>query len=441
MRSLWFACAWCKVQKRSVVGVQLLALLLCLVGGLVNTRAAAAAGGSLYFTQPNYRGVIGGPPGARVVVEGSNWLAYSKVSLSVSSGGGCGGVPVGTFSTDQVGLFKAGFLWPLQANHPGLYSVCGTQDGFGSSVSTNTFRVLTSNPPSLGFTPNSVVAGGTLTVTGENWVPGPQTVNLLVVPCSVICDSQPVAQATVATKNDGTFSVQLTIAAGAVTGGYYIQASNATATLSATPTGPIQITGQATGSGTPIPGVSPTTTATRTTQDSPGSSSTPTSPISQAGSSIKNALLAAGLGLLALLGLVGGLAFFIGRTRGPDLSSRAKAGMAKESGPIPGQAETMRRATWRAPSPAGAGGPPPGRALAIQQRYQEPEAPLQEDMLTAPDDEVFDDQSSDDDYPWEERIPSPEPDLEEPPDPNWGAAAPPPRRYPRPGPLGDYRQR
>jgi hypothetical protein len=373
-----------------------------------------------------------------VVVEGSSWQGYGKVALSVSTGGGCGGIPVGTFTTDQYGLFTAGFLWPLQANHLGSYYLCGVQDGYGSSLSTNTFRVLASNPPSLDFSPSAVVAGQTITVTGENWVPGPQTVNLLIVPCSVICDSQPVAQATVPTKNDGTFSLQLTIAASAATNQYYVQASNATATLSATPAGPIQITGQATGSGTPVPGVSPTTTATRTTQNSPGSS-TPTSPISQAGSSLKNALLAAFLGLLALLGLVGGLAFFIGRTRGPDLPTRAKPG--RESGPIPDQPAPARRATWRAPSPVGAVGPPPGRALALQQRYQEPEEPMGEDMLTPPDDELPpDEQGDDDDYPWEERIPAPAPDLDEPTDPGRGNALP-PRRYPRPGPLGDYRQR
>jgi hypothetical protein len=302
------------------------------------------------------------------------------------------------------------FLWPLQANHIGDYHVCGAQAGYGSALSNNTFAVLASAPPSLVFSPGSLVAGDVLTVTGKNWVPGPQTVNLDVLPCNgnVLCNAAPVAQMTIVTANDGTFSQPLTISASASTGTYYVHAANSVASLSVPAAGPIHLSGQASSSGTPVPGVSPTTIATRTDQDSTGVS-TP-SPISQASSSLKNALMAAGLGLVALLVMIGGLAFFIGRSRGPEPNLPSKA--AKGSEPPPAKPEPPRQATWRTASPAATAlqvhQPRGARALSP---YQGEEALANEDELTAPDEEAAQ-QASEDDYPWEEQIPPPDPEPE-----------------------------
>jgi hypothetical protein len=420
MRSLWVA--WKRTAQRGMprrerwprrlAGALALALLLCLAAGIGQVRAAAPAiggGGALLIAAPDYRGVVGGPPGASVTVEGGNWTPYSSVSLTVtSSSASCYGISVGSYPTDKSGSFTAGFLWPLQANHVGAYYVCGTQANYGSSLSENTFSVLASRPPSLAVSSSSVVAGQTVTITGSNWVPGPQTVELKIVPCNSICTDPPVAVIELVTTSKGTFSQQLTISAGAVTGNYYAQATNSEAWLSAAPAGPIQVTGQA-APGTPVPGVSPTTTATRTTQN-PNGAATTTAPPSQTSTALKDALLAAGLGVVVLLVLIGGLAFFIGRSRGPDVPQPSKP--AKE-GDLPNAPPgAAGRATWRAANPVSVAALQPPGALVLAQRYQD-EEPLDEDVLMAADEDELIDSENDDEYPWDEQIPPPPP---EPPD-------------------------
>lgn len=427
-----------------LVSALVLALVFGLALGVAPVRAAAPAfsGGTLSFTQPNYRGVIAGPPGTRLEVVGSNWLPYSTITLSLTlSSSGCGGVGVGSFPTDLNGQFTAGFLWPLQVNSIGTYHVCGTQANNGSALSSNTFSLLVSSPPTLTFSPSSLVAGETLTVTGSNWVPGPQTLNVVVVPCNTICDAAPVAQQTIVTAKDGTFSQQLTISAGTPTGQYYIQAANSPATLAVTPVGPVQVSGQAAPVGTPVPGVNPTTTATRTAQDSTGSSLSTPSPLSQASASLKNAVLAAGLGLVVLLVLIGALAFFIGRSRGPDLPARAKAG--KEPEPAKAPPPAARQAPQRAAIQPGG---PPERALAVQRSDQHRGQPAAQEAPSAADEELPTGQGDEDEYPWEEQVPPPAPEEPEPGKDsastsgrlfNTSTRYVPPRRYQRRGPPGD----
>lgn len=422
MRSMWIAWKWPARSgphqsgdwPRWFTAALVLAPLLWLAMGAGQALTAAPAfafGGSLTIQQPSYRGVIAGPPGARVTIQGFGWRAYSTITLSVASGASCGGVFIGNFPTNQSGEFTVGFLWPLQANHIGDYHVCGSQAGYGSALSSNTFMVDASSPASLEFSPDSLVAGDVLTVVGKNWLPGPQTVTLVVVPCNgnALCNAAPVAQATVVTATDGTFSQQLTISASALAGTYYIHAVNSVASLSVPGAGPIQVAGQASSSGTPVPGVSPTTIATRTDQDSIGSS-TP-SPISQASSSLKNALMAAGLGLVALLVMIGGLAFFIGRSRGPEPNVPTKAGKGNEPSPV--QPEPSRRATWRTASPAATAVHQPYGARALPQGYPGEEGLLDGNELTAPDEQAAAQQASEDDYPWEEQIPPPDPEPED----------------------------
>ncbi len=420
MRSMWIAWKWPARSRphqrggwpRRFTTALALALLLCLAvgaGQALTATPAFAFGGSLTIQQPNYRGVIAGPPGTKVTIQGFGWRSFSTIALSVASGANCGGVFIGNFATDRSGEFTAGFLWPLQANHIGDYRVCGAQAGYGSALSSNTFTVDASSPPSLEFSPGSLVAGDVLTVIGKNWLPGPQTVTLVVIPCNgnVLCNAAPVAQATVVTANDGTFSQQLTISASAASGTYYIHAVNSVASLSVPGAGPIQVSGQASSSGTPVPGVSPTTIATRTDQDSVGSS-TP-SPISQASSSLKNALMAAVLGLVALLVMIGGLAFFIGRSRGPEPNVPTKAGKGSE--PPSAQSESPRRATWRTASPAASAVRQPSEARALSP-YRGEAGLLDGNESPVPDEQAANQQASEDDYPWEEQIPPPAPETE-----------------------------
>lgn len=293
-----------------LAGGLVLALSCWLMAGTGQAWAAAAipqVNGALVFSAPNYRGVIGGPPGIRVTVQGSFWLPYSQVALSVSDQKSCSGaVPVGTYPTNGSGGFTARFNWPTAANHVTAYYACGTQANKGTFASKNTFNVLASEPASLSFSPAGVLAGDLLTVNGRNWLPAPQTVNILIVPCSTPCQVQPAAHLQVVTDDDGRFSQQVAISAGAASGGYYIQATNSTATLSAI-AGPFQVTGQGTLNGTPSPDVNPTTL--------PGTTVLPPSTTQAA---IKDALIAGVLGLLALLGLIGLVAFFVTRSRGSE---------------------------------------------------------------------------------------------------------------------------
>ena len=296
--------------------LSVVALALCLLTSVSLAQAAPSApalSGSLAFTAPNYQGVIGGPVGTRVTVHGANWLAYSSVDLYLTSEArNCyRAVSVGTFATDAGGNFSAGFLWPAAASQVGAYYACGTQTNKGTFFSHNAFSLLSANPAALSFSPQMVVAGDTITISGSNWLPAPQTLSLIVLPCSTLCQQAPVAQVQVVTGTDGSFSQQVTISAGAPSNGYYVQATNSQAALSAI-AGPIQVTAQGAPNGTAVPGTNPTTLGTRTTNNPPTTTGTPESSKSAA---LKDALLAGGAGLLVLLVLMGLIAFFVARSR------------------------------------------------------------------------------------------------------------------------------
>jgi hypothetical protein len=198
-------------------------------------------------------------------------------------------------------------------------------------------------------------AGDSVTVTGHNWLPGQQTVTIVVLPCSAICQEKPVADTQVASDSDGAFSQSLTILAGAVSGAYYAQATNAGATLSAI-SAPLQVAGQTAPGGTPLPGSTPTTSATRTSSDTGASQ-----PPSQTNAALKDALLAAGLGLLVLLLLLGAITIFIvrGRSTEPTTPKAAKGEQREETSPAP-----PGRAIWRAAGTA----PPDAQADAEKPR-------------------------------------------------------------------------
>jgi hypothetical protein len=326
-----------------LAGAVLLALTLSLVAGIGQAWAAPqapAASASLSFTQPNYRGVIGGPPGTRVTVTGSFWKPYTTVSLSLSlSPFSCAGaVAVNSFQTSASGSFAARFNWPSTANKLAPYYACATEADKGTAFSHNTFTVLASSPASISFSATMATAGDSVTVTGHNWLPGQQTVTIVVLPCNAICQEKPIADAEVVSGSDGTFSQSLTILAGAASGVYYAQATNAGATLSAI-SAPLQVAGQVPPGGTTLPGSTPTTSATRTSSDTGASQ-----PPSQTKAALKDALLAAGLGLLVLLVLLGAITTFIvlGRRAETNAPKAAKDEQREETSSAP-----IGRAIWR----------------------------------------------------------------------------------------------
>lgn len=440
-----------------LAAMSVLVLSFCLATGVSQAQAALSApalSGSLAFTAPNYQGMIGGPVGTRVTVHGSNWLAYSSVALYLTSAArNCNGaVSVGTFATDAGGSFSAGFLWPAAASQTGAYYACGTQANKGTFFSRSTFTLLSSSPAALSFTPKAVIAGDTITISGSNWLPAPQTINLVIVPCATLCQQPPVAHLQVVTGNDGTFSQQVTISAGAASAGYYVQATNSQAALSAT-AGPIQVTGQGSPSGTAVPGTNPTTVGTRTTSTPPTTTGTP---VSSKSAALKDALLAGGLGLVALLVLMGLIAFFVSRSRGgAERPTRSKDGpepRLPDAQPVQKEPEEsyVKARSLAAGRPAAL--PQPVQRRDISQRLLE-EDDLETAGPTEPANEI---------YPWmrprsparpalpprsapaadESAPPAPPPDdtlpAQEPPTPNQPPRFTPPRRHG--GPPRGHRQ-
>jgi hypothetical protein len=217
-------------------------------------------------------------------------------------------VSLGSVTTDANGSLSAHFLWPAQANELADYHVCGIQSGKGVFYSHNTFAVLASSAPAITATPSTTIAGNTLMVTGSNWVPGPQTVSLIILPCSSLCAQTAVANGQVVTSQDGTFSLQMTLSASAPGGTYYIQAANGKATLSAVSPA-IQVTGQGEVGGTPVPGISPTSIATRSSQGGGTGGTTP--PTSNTLPALKAGLVAAAVGIGVLAVLIGGGIFVL----------------------------------------------------------------------------------------------------------------------------------
>ncbi len=376
-----------------LAGAVLLALGLCLAAGLGQAHAAVSAptaAGTLAFTKPSYQGLIGGPPGTRVTVRGSSWEAYGTVELSLSTNArSCSGaVPAGSFAITGSGSFSASFLWPAAANQVGAYYACGYQQGRGIAISHTTFSVLASSPATVSFAPANLTAGSILTVSGNNWVPGPQQVLLSVVSCKTSCQAASVAQAEITTGRDGTFHQQLTISTSATSGSYYVQATNTVDSLSATSTASLQVTGQVT------PGASVTPTPTPLTNGAHL-----TAPPSQAKSALKDALLAAGVGLLVALVVIGGLAFFVRRSRGAD----APIGPAtrREEGALEGEPESSRGAIWRATPVSRYDTRLELPAIKPYQNRPSNDSMFDEDVYTVPGQVLPGTLVSGDRYPWE----------------------------------------
>ena len=315
-----------------LAGVWLPALAaLFLVTGIGQARAAAAipaTGGTLAFTAPNVNGVIGGPPGTKVTAHGAGWKAFGNVSVSLSNQPkDCTNVtPVGIYEADDSGAFTFSYNWPTTLDQVGTYYLCGSQTAIGApdiSYSDNSFSLLSSSPALVSFAATSMVAGGSITVLGRNWLPGPQNINLAVMPCNVNCAQLVVGKATVASSQDGTFSESIALSAKAAPGSYYVQASNADGTISAID-GPIPLTSN----------VLPTATAaaigTSTPQDASSGGAGVLS--SDNKTALKDGLIAAGAGVVVLLALIGGVALLLSRMRGgAELPGRSKARYQKTS--------------------------------------------------------------------------------------------------------------
>lgn len=221
-------------------------LLLLISFFLYHAPAARAGGGgmiihwdtSMIFAGQN-NGYPWGPVGENAIVHGANFSPSQQLNLIVVPGDSnnnatlCqqAGITIATVETDTSGTFTQNFKWPASAGQVNQeYSLCTKLASDGTSIISSQddgpFTVLTANPPVIDISPASVQAGGTVTVTGHNWVP-PQQVSINIAGCAA-CEpgNSEVTNASTTSHglNDGSFSVSITIPASTKPGSYVVDA-------------------------------------------------------------------------------------------------------------------------------------------------------------------------------------------------------------------------
>ena len=256
---------------------------------------------------------------------GSGWDPNATITLSVTSDSTCGtsaAIPASTSQPITVGgdqSFSAVFAWPLAANQGPTYSVCATESGAGVQVgkSKNTFLMLSSTPPSVNVSPLSVAPGGTVTVTGANFLPVGVIKLWLQHPGKSFNDDpgDEIATNNLQPQGDGTFSVSVklptdrtssNVIVATLGGDPYKENGQAPVTAASQPLTFI--------AATPTPQVSPTVVPTASAGNGSGSTST--------GSGDQSKLLVGLLGLIAVVLLLAGVIVAVlalrGRTTPPD---------------------------------------------------------------------------------------------------------------------------
>jgi hypothetical protein len=222
-----------------------------------------------------------GPVGENAIIHGQNFSANLSLSVVLVQGNSnqnpalCSKAPVatiGSVSTGGAGMFQLNFTWPGQAGViNGEYSVCSLSNGLPISYRDGgPFTVLASSAPSVAVSPNSVQPGGSITISGQNWVP-PQQVNITVTGSSQLLSATPTSSG----LNTGTFSLNVNIPSNASPGGYVVSGFTGNNVLHA-PNQNISITVPATPTPTATPSPTPTATAkaTVTTTATVGGTST-----------------------------------------------------------------------------------------------------------------------------------------------------------------------
>jgi hypothetical protein len=431
----------------------LAALAVLSLGALAAPGQARAANGGaqIIFTAPIYAGQNNGDPegpvSTGVVVAGSGWantgdavtifLADRQNDTAGDPGSACTNgsptvaLPGQTGLPDATGNFTAAFPWPTQAGTQGhAYWVCGSQNGT-TAKGVQAFTVLSPLPPSVGVSAAQVPLGGTVTVTGQNWLPGSspkydQKISIILAPC-VACDPggpDHVSSTTVSAQADGTFSVSLPLPSGARVGDkLYVSAQSvgdgsvslpaATLNTGVSTAANVTVTDQPTA--TPAPSATPTeaSTAQASTTAAAGGNGGGNSGgnSSSAGNTLLLVLLLALGGVLLLAAAValilfmrsrtpatgqggpgyGGHSTFYGQDGGfPDQDGGyARSGPPRRSG-RPGPAAPYTNADYYSPPPrAGGRSGPPGAFPGQQAGWSNPPDPR--GYPPEPDDDQFGD--------------------------------------------------
>lgn len=135
--------------------------------------------------------------------------------------------------TVQRGTFDYSFQWPTGASG-GPWSICAYAGGLpadGGTSDDGPFTVLASDPPSISISNSSVQAGGALTVSGQNFLPAQNNIQVVVGPCHNCGTPATVTQTVSSSGAQGTFTATLTLPSGTAAGHYVVNAFNSTDTL------------------------------------------------------------------------------------------------------------------------------------------------------------------------------------------------------------------
>jgi hypothetical protein len=136
-----------------------------------------------------------------------------------------GQISLGTVTTNASGQFDFNFKWPSSAS-TGSYSICAIDMTTHTPVINQDggpYSVLSANSPTLNQDVATVTQGSTVTISGQNWLP-PQPITVYIGKCAA-CDGPTLTSLdTASTGTNGSFSVTITIPAGATPGNYIIDA-------------------------------------------------------------------------------------------------------------------------------------------------------------------------------------------------------------------------
>ena len=306
-------------------------------GGCGTTQACIHWSSNMIYAGRN-NGYPEGPVGEHAMVSGVGFLANAgqKVSLRLVKGDvnvapesafefcklatpRVGGVAKGV-TVNSSGAFSASFDWPAAASS-GDWSVCAIGlDGLPASEGNRDdgpFHVMSSHAPSLALSSATVNPGGSVTVSGHNWLPGQDQIFVYAGLCAN-CAGAPLASNLVISNAGGDFATTLTFDASATPGTYIVSAHNQNGVLDSILSGP-RVTVTQAPTVTPAPTATALPTATTASGGRGGSTSVDGSPDSASGLSGALPLLLGVGGALALLGVA--IYFLVGRkppTAPPD---------------------------------------------------------------------------------------------------------------------------
>ena len=325
-----------------------------------------------------------GPVGEAAVVHGTGFTSGQQLKLIIVPGDSnstptaCqpasytspNSAVVGQATVSTSGTFDANFTWPggigNTGSSPVLNSICALNASDNTVISSKDdgpFTVLTQNLPIVSLSTNTISAGESITVSGQNWVP-PQQLTINIAGCEE-CDPGNTTLANVPVnstgQNTGSFSTSIVIPTTATPANYLVNVLNQNGTLDAYHIGAgVQHLAVTASLITPTPTVaaSPTAAATQTVIASPTTAATSntTTPANTSGGN--GAMMVILIAIIVVVLAIGGLVIFM-------LMQRKKQA---QDPPLP---------------PSIPGSPPPGQAplsgqmnIGQFQQYAPPGNPL-----------------------------------------------------------------